>query len=131
MAFALVSGMGLAIDFLLFALLVHWGAQPGWANILSARVAVAFVFFASVQRIFAYDGGFLFGLFLAYLLYQIVAVIAASVAVGVLAARMSPLLAKLAVLPATFTANFAFMSLLTRGIRARIPAGHKEPFRDD
>jgi hypothetical protein len=58
----------------------------------------------------------LFGL---YLGYQIAAVALASWAVDALViAGVTPILAKIIILPATFTANFVFMSWLTKS-RAR------------
>lgn len=113
--FALVSGIGLAIDFAIFLSLVAAGASPFFANLTSGGCAVAFVYFASVRRIFSYRGEFLLGLFAAYLAYQAAAVTAASLAVGYLAQQFGPpALAKLAILPVTFAANYVFMWMLTR-----------------
>lgn len=121
--FAFVSGTGLALDVLLFLLLLSLGWTSLWANAASATCAVAFVFFASVHRIFSYAGAFLLGLFLAYLAYQAAAVAAASFAVAFLVAHgLAPALAKIAILPATFAANFLFMTWLTRYGRKRAPA---------
>ncbi len=89
---------------------------------------MTFVYFASVRRIFSYGGRFLFGLFLAYLAYQAVGVTAASLAVAALSAELvSPAISKLLILPITFSANYLFMSLLTRrgrqhGLPHRAPA---------
>ena len=119
--FAAASGAGLAIDFLLFLALLAGGATPGYANLLSGTAAVSFVYFASVRRIFSYQGRFLLGLFAGYLAYQAAGVSLASWAVASLVAfQVPPLLAKLLILPVTFPANYAFMSLLTqrRGARA-------------
>lgn len=116
LAFGLVSGVGLALDYGLFLLLVEQGLRAGVANLISAGAAVTFVYFVSVRRIFAYQGRFLFGLFTAYALYQVAAVAAASWAVDwlVTGARLAPVWAKAAILPLTFGANFLFMSWLTR-----------------
>lgn len=116
LAFGLVSGIGLALDYGLFLLLVESGLRAGWANLISAGVAVTFVYFVSVRRIFAYQGRFLLGLFAAYVGYQVAAVAAASWAVDWLVAsvRLAPVWAKAAILPFTFGANFLFMSWLTR-----------------
>ncbi len=112
--FAIVSGGGLSIDFILFILLTWIGLSAAVANILSASAATAFVYFMSVSRIFSYRGRFVFNMLAAYGVYQAVAILAASYAVGVLAKTMSPpVLAKLAVLPVTFSANFLMMSWLT------------------
>jgi len=115
LGFAFVSGLGLAIDFAIFLLLVALSLSPLAANAVSGSCAVTYVYFASVRRIFSYQGTFLFGLFLAYLVYQIAGVTAASFAVSFLASHfMAPALAKVAILPVTFSANYLFMSLLTR-----------------
>jgi putative flippase GtrA len=119
LAFALVSGLGLALDFCLFLALVEAGARAGWANLVSASAAVSFVYFASVRRIFAYEGRFLLALFLLYLGYQALAVALASWAVDALTALLrEPALAKGLILPVTFSANYLFMSFLTRARRA-------------
>ena len=114
--FALVSGAGLALDFCLFIALVEGGVRTGWANLLSAGTAVAFVYLVSVRRIFAYQGQFLVRLFSVYAAYQFAAVTSASWLIDFVALRFdqTPLLAKVVVLPLTFTANFLFMSWLTR-----------------
>lgn len=118
-AFALVSGVGLALDFCLFLLLVEFGVRAGLANLISATAAVTFVYFASARRIFAYEGRFLLGLFLLYLGYQALAVSLASWAVDALVlAAVHPALAKAAILPLTFSANYLFMSFITRSRRA-------------
>jgi hypothetical protein len=116
LGFAAVSGAGLALDFGLFLSLVEFQQRPGLANLLSATAAVAFVYFVSVKRIFAYQGRFLLGLFFIYLAYQAVAVAAASGAVDWLVAvhAVAPAIAKVLILPLTFSANFLFMSWLTR-----------------
>ena len=120
--FALVSGLGLAIDFALFLGLVALSFSPLAANAVSGACAVTFVYFASVRRIFSYAGRFLLGLFLAYVAYQVVGVSAASFAVSFLAAQLvSPALAKILILPVTFSANYLFMSLLTRRTRSQLP----------
>lgn len=124
--FAVVSGMGLALDFAIFFVLVASGFAPASANAVSGACAVTFVYVASVRRIFSYHGRFLLGLFLAYLAYQAVGVTAASLAVGYLSAQhVSPGIAKLLILPFTFSANYLFMSLLTR--RGRMAATAAEP----
>jgi putative flippase GtrA len=124
MRFAVVSGIGLAIDFAVFLVLVELGLSPFAANAVSGASAVSFVYFASVRRIFSYQSGFLLGLFVAYLAYQAAGVTGASLAVGFLSAHfVPPVVSKILILPVTFSANYIFMSLLTRSGRARAPAG--------
>lgn len=110
--FGAISGGGLAIDTILFiVLLPQFG--PFLANLISAALAVTFVYFASVRRIFEYQGRFMLALFLVYLLYQTVGVTASSAAVAWLSTFLAPLLAKLLIIPVTFAMNFLFMTWLT------------------
>ena len=121
--FGLVSACGLALDCGLFALLVHGsGLAPGWANALSAGAAVTFVFFASVRRVFADQGGLLLLRCLLYGAAQITLVAGASIAVGWLhRCGCWPLVAKLAILPATFSCNFLLMRGLVALTRGQAP----------
>ncbi len=115
--FGFVSGIGWLIDFCLFVL-VGWLGVPVWAaNMVGATVAVLFVFFASVRHVFEYDGGYLLGKLIAYIVYQVIAIIAASLFIDTLTHwfGLAPVLAKVLVTPLTFYANFQFMSLLTTG----------------
>lgn len=112
--FGLVSGLGLVTDVVLYVLLYRGGTPPGLANLTSAGVAVALVFLLSQRRVFQYGGHFLLPLFLAYLLYQVAAVAAASAGVAALVAGagLAPLPAKAVVTPLTFGCNYVFMSLM-------------------
>lgn len=112
--FGITSGVGLAIDVGIFIALTASQLPSGLANFISATCGVTFVYFASVRRIFSYRGEKLFVLFVAYLAYQAAAVTGASWAVAILAEIMLPILAKLLILPVTFSANFIFMHFLTR-----------------
>lgn len=116
--FALVSGTGLGIDFAIYLVLIWFSVSPFFANLTSATCAVSFVYLWSVRRIFNYEGNFLFGIFIAYVIYQGLAVAAASLAIAWLAAtQVSAPLAKILVLPLTFGANYIFLFFLTRGVR--------------
>jgi putative flippase GtrA len=97
--FALVSGVGLALDFGSFLLLVFAGLRPGFANLVSATAAVTFVYFVSTKQVFDYQGRFLFQLFVVYLVYQALAVGIASWAVVWILAEwtLGPASAKLSV----------------------------------
>jgi putative flippase GtrA len=113
--FALVSALGLAIDVGLFLTLLAASLRAGYANFLSAAAAVAFVYFVSTRRVFAYKGRFLIQLFVVYAVYQIAAVTAASWVVDLIVrAGVSPLISKALILPATFSANYVFMDFLTK-----------------
>jgi putative flippase GtrA len=115
--FGFVSGMGWLIDFCLFSLLIWQGTPVSLANIIGASIAVLFVFFVSVRHVFEYKGGYLVGKLLAYIVYQILAILAASLAIGMLTIKLElmPIIAKIIVTPLTFYANFQFMSLITTG----------------
>jgi putative flippase GtrA len=111
--FAATSGTGLAIDLLLFYALITTGLSPENSNFCSASSGVLYVFFASLRRVFQHEGHYLAALLLSYVGFQLVAVVAASAAIGVLAPLLgSPVLSKLLILPVTFGANFLFMSLI-------------------
>lgn len=113
--FAAVSGGGLLLDYTVYIALCEAGVPPGWANAVSAGCGVAFVFVVSARRVFEAPGGSLlvrpFGLYAAY---QVLAVSLASAAVGTMTRLLDGhyLLGKTVVLPASFTANFLFMSWL-------------------
>ncbi|MCA8900558.1 MAG: GtrA family protein [Hyphomonas sp.] len=125
--FGFVSLAGWAGDFLIFVSLTSIGVGALVANVVSAGAAVAFVYFASVRRIFSYRGRFIYSKFAAYAGYQVVAVLAASAAIAALAAAMglAPWIAKIIVTPATFLANFLFMKLLTAEHRPPILTGSR------
>ncbi|MCZ2339372.1 MULTISPECIES: GtrA family protein [Citrobacter] len=115
--FAVVSGLGWLIDFSIFALLNSLGFPVWLANIVGATTAVLFVFFASVRKIFQYNGHYILWKLLNYIVYQIIAIICASLLIDFIALQfgMLPIIAKVIVTPLTFYANFQFMSFLTTG----------------
>jgi putative flippase GtrA len=112
--YGLVSGTGLALDLSLFLTLVHSGASAFVANALSSAAALTFVYLASVRRVFRYHGQFAVELFAAYVLYHLCGTAIVSAAISELVRLgVAPALAKIAILPATFGANYLFMSWLT------------------
>jgi putative flippase GtrA len=115
--FAVVSGLGWLIDFSIFALLNSLGFPVWLAKIVGATTAVLFVFFASVRKIFQYNGHYILWKLLNYIVYQIIAIICASLLIDFIALQfgMLPIIAKIIVTPLTFYANFQFMSFLTTG----------------
>jgi putative flippase GtrA len=121
--FAGVSGAGLCLDYAIYALLCSADVPAGWANLASAGAGVSFVFAVSARRIFESSDRFLLGLFAAYAVYQVIAVSAASWAVGALDGALDGryLVAKTLVLPCSFTANYLFMTWLF-ATRGRTPA---------
>lgn len=113
--FAVLSGFGLMIDLGVFSVLVHYGLRPGYANLVSATLAVTFVYFSSAKSIFRYHGQFLLPLFVLYAAYQVLAVLAASFAVDRLAlAGYRPIISKCMILPVTFTTNYLFMNFFLK-----------------
>lgn len=115
--FGMVSGIGWLIDFLLFVLLCWLGAPVWGANAVGASMAVLFVFFAAVRRVFEYEGRYLIGKLMIYAAYQAIAILAASLLIDGLSqyVGLTPVLSKILVTPITFYANFQFMSLITTG----------------
>jgi dolichol-phosphate mannosyltransferase len=119
MRFAAVSGVGLGLDICVFFVLTQIGVRAGLANVVSASLAVTYVYFVATRRVFAYEGRFLLPLFAAYVAYQLVAVPAASWAIDALVVMsLTPLAAKVLILPVTFSANFLMMAFLTRSSKA-------------
>ena len=118
-AFGWVSLIGVSLDTGVFLGLVEVGVRPFWASVVGASLAVTFVFFASVRRIFEDRGEFLAAKFAAYVAWQVFLIAAVSVAIEWLVADggLRPLWAKLATLPVTFGANFVFMKWLTSRAR--------------
>jgi len=139
--FAGISGLGWLIDLSLFSLLsLATDLGPFAANLLSAGVAVTFVYFASARHVFRYRGGYLLAKLLAYIAFNVLAITAASAAIGLLASAISGplgelagkdgealagLLAKIAVTPLTLAANFAFSRVLLG--RTRPAPGGMQP----
>ncbi|MFS9432935.1 GtrA family protein [Citrobacter sp. C348] len=119
--FAIVSGLGWLIDFSIFALLNSLEFPIWLANIVGATIAVLFVFFASVRKIFQYNGHYVLWKLFNYTVYQVIAIVCASLLIDFIALQfgMLPIVAKVIVTPLTFYANFQFMSFLTTG-RLRI-----------
>lgn len=115
--FGVISGVGWLIDFSLFAFLCWFGVPVWVANMLGASVAVLFVFFVSVRRVFEYEGGYLVRKLIAYAIYQVIAILAASFLIDALTQSigLAPVVSKIIVTPLTFYANFQFMSFITTG----------------
>lgn len=123
MLFAVISGIGLAIDLGLYLAAIHFaGLAPGYANAVSGVAAIAFVFSVSARFIFKSDGRFLFSKFLAYLAYQALSVTIYSWVIEFLFLHglASALLAKAIVTPMSFSTNFLFTWFLLRR-RSRQP----------
>lgn len=115
--FAGASGLGLAIDVLVYSALNLAGVPAGVANVVSAACGVTFAYCASLRHVFdARERTTERGLFASFWVYQALAIPAASGLVALAAAALDDrwLLAKSVVLPVTFFANYVFMSWLLR-----------------
>jgi len=121
--FAGVSGAGLCLDYAIYTLLCASGVPAGFANLVSASCGVTFVFVVSARHIFEGEH-FLVRLFMLYALYQVAAVTLASAAVHAATDLFDGryLLGKTVVLPASFTANYLFMSWLFSARRRLRPS---------
>lgn len=108
LAFALVSGIGLTLDFVVYTALCASGLQPEYANVISASCGVTFVFFAASRHVFEGAQGWLLGPFVLYAAWQVLLILAASAAVGAMTDVFhgAYLLGKLAVVPFTLSLNF-------------------------
>jgi putative flippase GtrA len=134
--FALISGIGWLIDFGLFTLLAYGGVDLFLANLAGAATAVTFVFVAARRFIFRDLKRPLASAVTAYVLWNLFAVLLASIAVDrvadllsssrlvgdvieslsagwATAGRIVPPLAKILVTPATMYANYVAMGVIT------------------
>jgi putative flippase GtrA len=112
--YGLVGGAGLLLDFSLFMVLVQAGIGPFAANIISSGTTLTTVYFVSVKQIFRYDGHFILPLLAVYLTYHFCGTILFSWVISRLVdLGVAPPLAKIGILPVTFTMNYLFMSWLT------------------
>ncbi|HEV7252628.1 MAG TPA: GtrA family protein [Mesorhizobium sp.] len=131
-----VSGLGWLLDLSLFMTLSFLtDLGPLVTNLISAGVAVTFVFLISARYVFMYEGQYLASKLLAYVAFNIVAILAASAAIGLMAQaltslsapylaspeRLSGIAAKLLVTPVTLLANFLFSRLLLEKRGAEAP----------
>ena len=135
-SFLVISGCGWVLDILLTIGLVQLGVSPFVASLIGAGTAVTFVYV--VSRLMVFDQGRIGGPgdYALYVVWQILAIAAASAAVALLAHGMAPLIARLQedwtslqigldalalasgiakglITPVTLLANFLFMRWLT------------------
>lgn len=123
--FSLVSGIGWIIDFgVYFLAILLVRVEPFYANLVSAGLAVSFVFFISIYKIFLKEHRFLIGGFLLYLVYQACAIYLASFLISYsteiwteyshFETRLIPYFSKIIITPITLLINYLFMRFLTR-----------------
>ncbi len=120
--FTIVSGMGWGIDLLIFTVATHilqWNAAV--SNILSAAIAVIFVYVNSTRYIFQHDGTNFKLKFFIYAIYQLCSIVMFSLLIDVVSSwlldfsffrNFSSIFAKIAVTPFTLLTNFLFMRYL-------------------
>lgn len=132
--FALISGIGWMLDIGVTLGLVAAGSDVMVANMIGAGLAVSFVFIAAQRHVFFAEDRSLVGFFAVYLVWQVMAITAASFAIDQLAAFLSSCgagafaqracgllgdptlaagIAKVAVTPITMYLNFLFMGWLS------------------
>lgn len=117
--FGSISLIGLALDILIFNVLVTLQVQIFYASIVSIGCAVAFVFFTSAYRLFESASTFLFHKFSVYLAYQMLMMLGVSATLAYIHASGIPLIShqfalKFLPLPITFTCNALVTFLLLR-----------------
>ncbi|MDQ3715324.1 MAG: GtrA family protein [Actinomycetota bacterium] len=116
-AFGGISGLGWCLDTAVFVALVYGvGLAPGRSNVISAGLAVVFVFLCSHESVFAGKRRSRYQHLTLYAICQVVLVLAASWLVSILVTttRGEPWVVKAAITPLTFAANFVVMSMITR-----------------
>ena len=121
-----VSGIGWIIDMCIFIILTSFSISEIIANILSAFVAITFVYCVSTRKLFI-NKNENFNLkkkYIMYIVYQIIIVSVASFAIGLLnkgilslltikiITNYSKIIAKILVTPFTMILNFLFMKFL-------------------
>jgi putative flippase GtrA len=116
LSFAVVAGIGWSLDMVIFTIGVHLGVPPLLANVVSASTAVTFVYWTSVRRIFHCQQDRTQRSFCGYLLLQVAIIAIASWMIAFIDHHIvkMPILAKVAVTPLCFLANYGGMVLLTR-----------------
>lgn len=109
--FFLVSGTGLGIDLLVFFLLSKTPLDIFFVNVISSFCAVGFVYFCSTKHIFE-NAALSAKNFTVFILYYAASIFFFSLAIKlmVLLFAGTPILAKIAVVPFSFLANYFFAS---------------------
>jgi putative flippase GtrA len=69
--FAIVAGTGLTLDLGLFLSVIASGVKPFAANVFASAAGLTFVYFASVRRVFRYEGQILLDMFATYAVYHL------------------------------------------------------------
>lgn len=121
--FLLGACLGLAVDLLGFALMVHLGAAPGVANVVSAASSVLVVYLFVTK--YAFAGRRTRTSFVLFVTWYVVSIGIFSVLIELLheATGWAPFVCKLVSLAPSFAANFLASKLLFGGDRPGRPVG--------
>jgi putative flippase GtrA len=112
--FGIVSLIGLVIDVAGFLLFVQSSIDYFYASLLSSLIAVSFVFLVSGYWIFRRNK-FSIQKYIFWVFYQVLNIIFFSWAIEFLClSGYSPVIAKVSVVPASFTLNFFIMRLIAQ-----------------
>ncbi|WP_042195342.1 GtrA family protein [Paenibacillus camerounensis] len=123
-SFIAVSGIGWIVDFGIYSCLIGlMKFSPIESNLISAAVAVIFVFFISVYKIFLNERKFIVGGLILYLIYQAGSIYGFSFLINlssnyitslkILPDNIVPILMKCFYTPFTLVTNYLFMRFLT------------------
>lgn len=135
--FSLVSGIGWLLDLCIFLSLVHLGSFiPFFSNIMSSFIAITYVYFISIRKIFvSQTNDKLIGFFV-YIAYQILSILAFSLLIQFIDNQLlnlpfrlivpTELTSKLIVTPFTLLTNYFFMKILLE--RILVKQTHKHYF---
>lgn len=117
-----VAGAGFVFDLLTFTILNYLvGLSPMISNVASGTVGVTWVYFVSAKRIFQYRGRWLYPKFIAYVAYNVAAILLASALIAALAAWLvlPALLVKVVIVPVQFFMNYFILSAILRAFDGR------------
>lgn len=126
--FSGISGVGWVIDVCIYLFMINiLNMSPFYSNYLSSTIAVSFVYFASVCKIFNFKDGFNYWAFFIYLIYQFLSISGFSFIIDVLTRYSTVIIpaiqlnyhaitAKIVVTPFTLITNYIFMKLLIGNI---------------
>ena len=112
--FTIFSGLGFAIDFGIFSILIYLNISVFISNIVAGFFAVSFVYFTSARHIFDHHNKFLLLKFIIYIIFNIFRVYFLSLIIVFLTVslELAPIFPKILVLPVSLYTNFLFMNFL-------------------
>lgn len=125
--FSLVSGIGWLLDICIFLSLVYFSPFiPLFSNIISSFVAITYVYFISIRKIFVSQTNDKLVGFFVYIIYQIISILSFSFLIQFINNLLvnlpfelidsSELASKIIVTPFTLLTNYFFMKLLLERI---------------